>query len=206
MSSNTKTDTLIPTITPINATNKTLIWTSSNTDVATVNSNGLITAKSNGRATITVCTANEKKATCEIEVHTTPTGIYFEENKENINQYLTVNKNSSIELNPVIQPENANIQNQVTYSVLEGNENIVQIDNQNGKIKGRQAGIVTLQAKTQNNKTATIKLNVRIGNKAYDFGKCSEGNRSLYTANITPVSYCDTAYMQSFDIDKRNKS
>ena len=206
LSSNTKTDTLIATITPSNATNKTVFWTSSNTDVATVNSNGLITAKSNGTATITVCTENEKKATCELEVHTTPTGIYFEENKENSNQYLVVNKYSSIDLNPTIQPKSADIQNKVTYSVLEGNENIVQIDNQNGKIEGKQAGIVTLQAKTQNNKIATIKLNVKIGNKAYDFGKCSEGNRSLYTANITPVSYCDTAHMQSFDIDKENNS
>lgn len=41
------------TVSPTNATNKTVIWSSSNNNVATVNSSGLVTAVSVGSATIT---------------------------------------------------------------------------------------------------------------------------------------------------------
>ncbi len=44
------------TVLPSNATNKTVIWSSNNTGVATVNSNGLVTAVALGSTTITVTT------------------------------------------------------------------------------------------------------------------------------------------------------
>ena len=47
---------LLATISPVNATNKNIVWSSSNEKVATVNKNGLITAKSIGEAIITVTT------------------------------------------------------------------------------------------------------------------------------------------------------
>jgi uncharacterized protein (TIGR02145 family) len=57
--------TLTTTITPDNATNKAVAWTSSNNSVATVDSNGLVIAKTEGTATITVTTIDgDKKASC----------------------------------------------------------------------------------------------------------------------------------------------
>lgn len=47
------TETLVATVNPPDATNKTVIWSSSNIDVATV-SNGSVTAQAGGTATITV--------------------------------------------------------------------------------------------------------------------------------------------------------
>lgn len=47
---------LIATIEPANATNKNIIWSSSNEEVATVNQKGLVTAKSIGETTITATT------------------------------------------------------------------------------------------------------------------------------------------------------
>ena len=63
------TKTLTATVTPENATKKDVIWTSSNTDVATVES-GVVTAKAAGTATITVKAKDSSgiSASCEITV------------------------------------------------------------------------------------------------------------------------------------------
>ena len=58
---------LIAIVEPENATDKAVIWSSSNTAVASVSSSGLVTAITPGEATITV-TAGDKSATCSVTV------------------------------------------------------------------------------------------------------------------------------------------
>ena len=61
--------TLVPTVTPDNATNKGVSYTSSNTSVATVGADGTVRAVSEGTATITVTTDDGgKTATCVVTV------------------------------------------------------------------------------------------------------------------------------------------
>ncbi len=65
-------------VTPSNATNKTVTWTSSNTSVATVSSTGLVTAKAVGKATVTCKAADGHGAyaPCAVTVlPKTPTGV-----------------------------------------------------------------------------------------------------------------------------------
>ena len=64
-----KTSNLRATVYPSNASNKKCTWSSSNTSVATVDSNGKVTAKASGTATITVKTSNGKTATCKVTVN-----------------------------------------------------------------------------------------------------------------------------------------
>lgn len=45
-------------VSPLNATNKSLIWSSSNTKIAEVNQNGIVTARKKGEATITAATVD----------------------------------------------------------------------------------------------------------------------------------------------------
>ena len=62
-------ETLIATITPSDASDKTVMWTSSNDAVATVSNNGLVTAVSAGKATIKAATQDETKFdNCEVTV------------------------------------------------------------------------------------------------------------------------------------------
>lgn len=66
-------ETLTATVSPNNATNKNVNWSSSNTSVATV-SNGTISAKATGSATITVTTVDgSHTATCTVTVEDTQT-------------------------------------------------------------------------------------------------------------------------------------
>ena len=63
-----KTTTLVPTILPSNATNKSVNWSTSNSSVATV-SGGLVTGVAAGTATITATTVDgNKTATCVVTV------------------------------------------------------------------------------------------------------------------------------------------
>ena len=62
-----QTGTLTATVTPDNATDKTVTWTSSNDKVATV-VDGTVAAVGEGTATITATAANGKKDTCKVTV------------------------------------------------------------------------------------------------------------------------------------------
>ena len=57
------------TVAPENATNKEVVWSTSNSFIATVSNTGLVTAVSVGTVTITVTTVDgNKKATCELTI------------------------------------------------------------------------------------------------------------------------------------------
>lgn len=60
---------LTATVSPSNATNKTVTWDSNNKSIATVDGNGKVTAKAAGTAVITVKTANNKIASCTVKVN-----------------------------------------------------------------------------------------------------------------------------------------
>lgn len=62
------TETLTATVIPEDADDKTIVWSTSATRIATVDSNGKITAKSVGTATVKATTVNGLSATCTVTV------------------------------------------------------------------------------------------------------------------------------------------
>ncbi len=63
-----ETVSLVHTVNPKNATDKTVTWKTSNPSIATVDANGAVTAIAVGEATITVSSVNGKTAICKIKV------------------------------------------------------------------------------------------------------------------------------------------
>jgi uncharacterized protein YjdB len=78
------TQQLTATVSPSNATNKTVTWSSGNPSVATVNSSGLVSGISAGSAIITVTTQDgNKTASCSVTVSAPPSGSSYSENFNN---------------------------------------------------------------------------------------------------------------------------
>ena len=72
-------DIITAAVSPINATNQSVTWSSSNSNVATVDSNGKVTAVSVGTAMITVTTVDGSlTATCYVTVLVDPDIAYIE--------------------------------------------------------------------------------------------------------------------------------
>lgn len=145
---------LYATLSPSNATNKTIRWTSSNNSVASVNNNGFIETKSIGTATITATTNNNIKATCKITV----TNESIPVNTINLsNSKIIVKVNGNGSLTPVITPSTATNQ-RVTWSI--NNTNIATV-NSDGTIIGKKEGIAIITAKTNNGKSASASVVVK---------------------------------------------
>ncbi len=86
-----ETGQLSATVSPANATNSSVSWSSSNNSVATVNSSGLVTAISAGSATITATTVDGgfmANSAITVTVPTTPTGYrYLRYTSVNVNNF-----------------------------------------------------------------------------------------------------------------------
>ena len=129
---------LIATITPENATDKTVTWTSSNTSVATV-ANGMVTAVASGSATITAQAGNAK-AECSITVNPTEvTSISL--NKASV----TLSAGETIELIATITPENATDK---TVTWTSSNTSVATVAN--GMVTAIASGSATITAQTNN--------------------------------------------------------
>jgi uncharacterized protein YjdB len=147
---------LFPTVSPDNASDKTVTWSSSNPSTATVDGNGVVTAVSIGTATITVTTRNGGfKATCTVTVvaATIPvTGVSL--NMTSLS--MTVGDTQTIKA--TVNPSNATDQT-VTWS---SNDTAVATVSSSGVVTAQSAGTATITVKTNDGgKTATCTVNVK---------------------------------------------
>lgn len=151
-------DTLSATVAPEDATDKSLRWTSSNTNVATVDATGKVSAVADGTAVITASTVDGGfTAQCTVTVSEDKPEIVAVEN-------VTLNKTSASlevgeteQLTATVKPADA-ANKSVRWK--SNDENVVSVD-ANGKLTAISSGMATVTVTTEEgNFTALCKVTV----------------------------------------------
>ena len=130
-------ETLSATVYPEDATDKSVSWTSSNTDVASVTQEGKVTAVGGGTATITA-KAGEQSATCAVSVTVPVESVQLNQST------LTLEEGQSASLVATVKPNDATDK---SVSWTSSNQGVASVD-QNGKVTAIQEGstIITVKA------------------------------------------------------------
>ncbi len=139
--------TLTATLTPDDATDKTLSWTSSDEAKATVDANGRVTAVAAGTATITARTG-DKTASCNVTVSIPVSGLSLSKDT------LTLAVGELDTLQATVLPANAT---DPAVSWSSSDEAKATVD-ANGKVTAVATGAAAITATTANGKTATCQV------------------------------------------------
>ena len=128
--------TLTATVSPDNATNKSVTWSSDDEAVATVDTNGIVSAKSEGTATITA-KAGEQSDTCTVTVSKIPVSSITINGAE-----PTLVEGDTLILTATITPSDASYK---TVTWTSSNDTVAIVD-QNGKVTAKSVGTATIKA------------------------------------------------------------
>ena len=146
--------TLKATVLPADATDKSVSWTSDKEAVATVDANGQVTAKGNGKATITVKTKDQgKTASCEVTVAQWVTSISLDKTS------ITLNEGQEQTLIPTVNPSNATDK---SLNWTSSNTSVATV-NAEGKVTAVSKGTATIkaEAKDGSGKYASCSVSVK---------------------------------------------
>ena len=188
------TEKITATVTPTNADNRAVTWSSSAPTVASVDQSGNIIAKSVGNATITVKAKDGSGVTATCWVNVTDikvTSITL--NKTTLN----IKTGATEQLTAKVQPTDAT-NSKVTWS---SNEPTVAEVDQTGMITAKKEGsaVITVKAQDGSGKTATCQVNVTdikvsgITLSASTLAMQTEDVKQLSVTNITPANATNKA-------------
>ena len=147
-----QTDTLKVTYSPSNTTdNKDITWTSSDETIATVK-NGIVTAVSDGTATITAA-VGKKSASCKIKVYTPVPLDSISLSEQNLNWDITLQDETTLIV--TYDPVDTTDDKKVTWS--SSDENVVRVtgtgeDQETALVVAEGPGTATITAKVGNKK------------------------------------------------------
>ncbi|HJT74144.1 MAG TPA: Ig-like domain-containing protein, partial [Chitinophaga sp.] len=149
-------DTLKLTTTPANATNRNLVYKSSNSDIATVDLNGVVTGKSAGTVTITATSAESGFTATK-----TYTVIYVPVTSLTLDSAsANVFVGSTVQLNASISPAKASNKGVVWTS----SDTLLAKVSGNGIITGIKEGDVIIKATSADNPAISAQANVHVAN------------------------------------------
>lgn len=156
------TEQLIAIVSPSNAVNKAVSWECSNTTVASISANGLVTGKTEGTATILVKTQDgNKTATCVLTVSNVITGTTGVLTWKLANGTLTISGTG-------VMPDYYNYSNGTSAPWYDYRESINSVIIENGV---RNIGDYAFYSSYSNLKSVTIPNTViKIGRSAFFYG------------------------------------
>lgn len=130
---------LVATVLPANASNKSVRWVSSDEEVASVDKNGVVVAKSVGNAQISAITQDGSNisASCDVDVFMLAEDITLDMSEKKIGigeAFLLTAQVAPSEASDVVTWESSN-------------PSVAYVDS-NGKVEGLQTGVATITAKT----------------------------------------------------------
>lgn len=187
---------LICNITPSNATNKNVEWSSSNSDIVSIE-NGKITAKTKGDATITVKSCDTGiTATCNVKVLSKVTSISLNKTE------LSLNKGDTYDLTYTIAPDDAANKDVEWYS---SNADIVSVAN--GKITAKKAGNATITIKsTETGISSSCKVTVTAKVENIELLKESYTMIKDKKLSIIPIISPDDATNKEYSITSEDEN
>ena len=195
--------TLTATVLPANATNKELIWSSSEESVATVSQSGVVSAVGVGTTTITATSKADstKKATCTVTVNpVSVTSVTLSPSE------LSLFVNDSSTLTATVAPSNAtnkNVSWSVTNAVPSGCVTV-----SNGIVEAKAAGTATVKVTTADgNKEATC--SVTVSNRSVSsitFGSPTATVKVGKTANLSVTIAPSNATTKTLSWNSSNTS
>ncbi len=142
------------TVSPSNATNKSVVFSSSNPFVASVNNSGTVLGISPGTAKITAKTSNGKSASVNITVKA-PVILPQSVTVTAASSEILVGGSTTV--SATILPENATNK---SVSFSSSDASIASVDN-NGLVTGISPGTATITAKTSNGKVNSVTITVK---------------------------------------------
>lgn len=187
-----ETTTLTANVMPANASNPSVTWTSSDSGIATVNANGVVTGVSVGNATITATTA-EGGYTASAAITVNPvrvTGVTL--NQSTIT--LRTSGTTTQQLTATITPSNATNKN-VTWT--SNNTGIATVSD-NGLVTAVAPGTTTVTVTTEDGgytATCTVKVQRRVWHAAsytVNVNTSSTYNTDSFTSGVQNVTFTNT--------------
>lgn len=147
-----ETSKLECTITPANVDNPTLVWVSSNTEIADVSSDGEVTAKNAGTTTISATASNGVSTSFElnVQIREVEAVVITADNP-------VVSLGAKMLLTATVSPENATFQ-EVTWK--SSDETLLTVS-ENGEVTALGCGVVTVTATSSNGVSNTIEIEIK---------------------------------------------
>ena len=185
-------NSLKATINPSNTTDdKKITWTSSNNEIATVGSTGVLTARKPGTVTITATTSNGISDTCNVTVISEITSVAL-----NLTA-ISIEEGTSQLLRATINPSDTTDSKELTWK--SSNTSVATVD-QTGLVTGVKKGVATITVQTTNGRKAECKITVNpaaenIPIESVSLNKSNlnleEGNTETLKATINPSNTTD---------------
>jgi len=145
-----ETMTIVANVLPTNASEKSITWSSSNPNVLTVDTNGVVRGVSPGTADVKVTTQNGIEKTIRLTIVQPVSSIDLSASK------TTINVDETATIFTIIRPINASNTN-LTWS--SSNPGIVSVS-ADGVVRGIATGTATVTASSTNGISQTITINV----------------------------------------------